>query len=57
MLSGTSRNSGHFRGDYQSFFSKADYLVDAVALDKYTVELTVPLNSGHPWWRMGSAAT
>ena len=41
-------------GNYQSFFSKADYLVDTVALDKYTVELTVPLNSqGIHWWEDG----
>lgn len=41
-------------GNFQSFFTKDEWLIDAKATDKYTVELTVPVNSqGVHFWEDG----
>ncbi len=44
-------------GNFQNFFTKDEWLVDAKALDKYTVQITVPPNSqGIHWWEDGQRA-
>jgi peptide/nickel transport system substrate-binding protein len=44
-------------GNFQNFFSKPERLIDAVALDKYTVQLTVPPNTqGIHFWEDGQRA-
>jgi peptide/nickel transport system substrate-binding protein len=44
-------------GNFQNFFTKDEWLIDAKALDKYTVEITCPPNTqGVHFWEDGQRA-